>query len=480
MIQSQPNPQDHHSHLKTIKGIEFTTREIDVIACILNGRTAQKTIASFLTTPSRTVSPRTVETHLRNIIRKLGCGTQSGIIEFIEKSDKRSLLRDHYEYLREFKDKVAPANKDVPDSNSAGKSINSFPSTLADFLKNRWKWLFPLITFSASLLYLVDWLGQDFKVNRANNLHKSPIHSDLLVPLEATLLQRPYLMEQLKEKLKGEQGIQIVTLVGIGGAGKTTLARNYAQQQKASFIWEINAETLLSLIQSFEKMADAFCQTEEDHKFLNSVKAIQNTIKREEQILTFVKDKLKEQSNWFLIYDNVEKISDIQKYVPFDAYTWGNGKVIITTRDSHIRQHRYVHHTISIEELNPQEKLELFMKIMSYEQEKGFTTAQREEAKQFLEKVGSFPLDVLVAAHYLKETKARYDQYLEHLSHYTLKFDTLQQSLLKDANIYSDTRYKIISSSIDRLLRIDKDFEELMLLISLIDSQNIPRELLKR
>jgi shikimate kinase len=91
-------------------------------------------------------------------------------------------------------------------------------------------------------------------------------------------------MTQLKEKLEGDQGIQTIALVGVGGAGKTTLARYYAQRQKANFVWEINAETWLSLTQSFEKMAYALCQTEEDHKLLRSLQAIQNTTEREEKI----------------------------------------------------------------------------------------------------------------------------------------------------------------------------------------------------
>ncbi|MBN9413238.1 MAG: hypothetical protein J0H12_04870 [Candidatus Paracaedimonas acanthamoebae] len=42
-----------------MEGIKFTSREIDIIACFLRGRT-QKTIANFLS-----VAPRTIETHTR-------------------------------------------------------------------------------------------------------------------------------------------------------------------------------------------------------------------------------------------------------------------------------------------------------------------------------------------------------------------------------------------------------------------------------
>ena len=37
---------------------------------------------------------------------------------------------------------------------------------------------------------------------------------------------------------------QTVALVGLGGSGKTTLAHQYANKQKANIVWEINAESI--------------------------------------------------------------------------------------------------------------------------------------------------------------------------------------------------------------------------------------------
>jgi len=44
-----------------ISGVYFTRREIDVIACIINGRSVKK-IASFLA-----ISSKTAENHIRNM-----------------------------------------------------------------------------------------------------------------------------------------------------------------------------------------------------------------------------------------------------------------------------------------------------------------------------------------------------------------------------------------------------------------------------
>ena len=55
-----------------IAGIKFTTKEIDVISCIVNARGIKK-IAGLLI-----LSPRTVEGHIQNIMLKLRCNSQKG------------------------------------------------------------------------------------------------------------------------------------------------------------------------------------------------------------------------------------------------------------------------------------------------------------------------------------------------------------------------------------------------------------------
>lgn len=95
-----------------INGIGFTPRELDILACLLGGRSAKKT-ASFLA-----ISPRTVEHHLRNIMMKLGCNSQEKIIDHIEKSNDYLFLKNHYgklhielafkEELRKFANELTP------------------------------------------------------------------------------------------------------------------------------------------------------------------------------------------------------------------------------------------------------------------------------------------------------------------------------------------------------------------------------------
>ena len=81
------------SDLQQINEINCTERELDVLTCILNGRSSKKA-ANFLG-----ISHRTVEVHLRNIRSKLGCYSKEEIIDFIEKSKQLHLIKNHYSYL---------------------------------------------------------------------------------------------------------------------------------------------------------------------------------------------------------------------------------------------------------------------------------------------------------------------------------------------------------------------------------------------
>lgn len=370
-------------------------------------------------------------------------------------------------------------NFEIDFETSMSKGI-SLPTTLAIFKKWK-KWFLGggLICISAAGSLT---LNNNRPSNISSTSRVSPtdisVRSELPIPIDDTLLKRPELMNQIDKKIKGRNGIRTVALVGPGGAGKTTLARQYAHQQKANVIWEANAETHENLKSSFENLAQALAKTEEERKVLREIQDIKTLTEREEKIIQFVKAHMKSHSNWLFIYDNVEKFSDIQTYFPRDFATWGEGRIILTTRDNNIQNNKHVNDVIQIGELTHDQKLNLFTKTMSQGNTSPFTSLQTEEAKVFLENLPSFPLDVSIAAYYIKATNVPYKRYLERLTQYDNNFENIQENLLRESGNYKSTRYKIITLSINQLIKINKNFEELLLFISLLDSQNIPSDLL--
>jgi hypothetical protein len=318
-------------------------------------------------------------------------------------------------------------------------------------------------------------------INPLQNTNFETIQSDLLIPVHTTFLDRPKLLVDIESKLLGKEGIRTVSFIGCGGAGKTTLARQYARQQNVPLIWEVNAETKESLMASLEALAYAASKTQEEKRELREIQEVKNPSEREGQLLIFLKRRLKAQSNWLLIYDNVELLTDIQPYFPHDPKNWGNGRVIITTQNTNIKRNSYVENmkVVNIGELNEAEKISLFNKILTLDEDPVSPLLQDSlQKKNFLKEIPPFPLDISTAAYFLKDMQIPYDQYLNHINAQTEDFDETQQSILKDVGKYKKTRYAIISLSLKQIMNINKEFKDVLVLISLLDSQNIPKDLL--
>lgn len=347
---------------------------------------------------------------------------------------------------------------------------------LSSFLARRNWYLgssfFVLLGVSLALLYL--------PLNTNDHpLRQESARSDLDVPTDSVLLNRPELLGKIDERFRAQkEGIQTVALVGIGGAGKTTLARQYAFAQKGPVLWEINAETKENLQASFESLAQALAKSDEDQKILRGLFKVRIPLERETKILQFVKERLRSQNNWFLIFDNVQQFNDIQNHFPKDPQIWGQGRVILTTRDRNIENNAHVSSALVVGELNPEQKLTLFQKIMNNGASLSLTPTDQEEIKQFLGEISPFPLDVSVAAYYIKATHVPYKSYLENMVKYSADFSNVQEKILQEAGAYTKTRYGILMLSLKQLVDTEPDFQDLLLFVSLLDAHKIPRQLL--
>jgi hypothetical protein len=84
------------------------------------------------------------------------------------------------------------------------------------------------------------------------------------------------------------------------------------------------------------------------------------------------------------------------------------------------------------------------------------------------------PLDVSAAAYYLKNTNASFEDYIKITEKTTEDFEKIQSKLLEESINYSKTRYGIITSTFEEVIRQNINFRDLLLFVCLLDSQGIP------
>lgn len=369
--------------------------------------------------------------------------------------------------------------------------------------------IFGVIFFFATYLYLdqnfIDIINQDVMQSTNKDSIKNLkdinykyynqsyednyVKSDLVIPAQHALLKRPHIINKLKKKLnknEGMENIAMAVIIGSGGSGKTILARYFARLSGDEVVWEINSESKKTLVESFTHLAYELATASDSIDELNMIEHIVDKDIKDKKILNFVRKKLKQKKSWILIYDNLEKFDEIKSnnihFFPQNSGSWGNGKVIITTRNEYIAETSYTNpeNVIFIDILSSNEKLTLFTKIVYNNTPDNIPESKRKEILKFLKKIPPFPIDICLAAYYIKNNNVSFKDYLKLISINSAKYEKKAEETIREVIPYNKTRYGIISSTIKNLSKHNSRFKELFFFLCLLDAENIPIHLIEK
>lgn len=192
-------------------------------------------------------------------------------------------------------------------------------------------------------VHLLEYLSQGYSIP-----YRLPNESTPIAP-------RQDLIDRLERMLASDVDpsivkLGIVSIWGLPGTGKSTLARHYVERNREnlSFVFWIRAESWQTVIASFLELANTIVEhyaketprTEVENDLgltgvedmLKVKSVLQLDTSRIRSVVRAVKDWLLRPDNvgWLLVFDNVEPSYDIFDFVPLTL----SGKVILTSQDS--------------------------------------------------------------------------------------------------------------------------------------------------
>ncbi len=302
------------------------------------------------------------------------------------------------------------------------------------------------------------------------------------MPIESKLLKRLDILKTIDKLLRTqEKKINYAVLIGLAGSGKTTLASIYAQQYDGEIAYQMNAQSYETLKQSYLQLAYELAKTPEEKDLLTFIGNIQNQQNFIKQLLNFIQMHLKKSKDWLLIFDNVTSLNSIADMLPTDAKIWGTGKVIITTNNSNIKQSNLIdsNQCIQLTELSIKDSLDLFCTILYSSSFALLPKQHQEEIEFFIKKIPNFPLDITLAAYYVKQTNANFNQYLKNVYLGENQLSKIRDQITSDHTTYSLSRQKLLENSFNQILLIDNRFKDILFFVSLFNFKEIPKDLLK-
>ena len=264
-------------------------------------------------------------------------------------------------------------------------------------------------------------------------------------------------------KLRGQlQSKSMATVVAMGGVGKSSVARQYANRYRGNYdivVW-INAQVDINLqLESLAEQYAAFVDKTTQKDFQSY------SLKRK---LSYIRNKLRTKPHRFLlIFDNAEEYQKIKPHLVFCQHPKGVGHVLVTTRSS------------------VQWPYQLRLKMFTTKEAQGLiakVTGSKDEklVAKLAEQLKNYPLAIARAVAYIKASNS-FD-----LASYIKAFESQRSELLQRTgevkgllNDYYRTSYTVLSLALNAIKQNSIEAWHLLLCLSLLKNINIPMDYIK-
>ena len=289
-----------------------------------------------------------------------------------------------------------------------------------------------------------------------NKQVREPIWFDVKKPVSLFTGRKEELVDLHNKIQRSQEKItvisQITSISGLGGIGKTELARQYVQEYSKDYydnvIW-INGESEVAITESFNRLVNGKLKKGANEK----EKDIRSIV---EEVYRFFSN-----SKSLFIFDDAEKSNYLNKFLPLhDLLPGSTGPyILITSRD---REWEKGIEVINLNELKSEEAIEFVKKGLSIEDE-----FQNEKIKALVEKLQHFPLAIQQAIAYIEDQRfTREFDIDDYLNEYEKKTKYLLDSTLFRGidNDYTKTTFTTWKITIDEIAG-NKGYGELALRI---------------